>query len=86
MKKKILIGSLVLASVATLSSFNESNADDTARRPMFGSEITGYGQCYYTGEVQADGTKVTAMQVETTTYVFWVGFPSTSTVYNQCTP
>ncbi|WP_316795512.1 hypothetical protein [Pedobacter agri] len=86
MKKKFVIAALAFSSIATLSSFNESSEGSSEKRPMFGSEVTGHGPCYYTGEVQADGTGVTAMEVETTTYVFWIGFPSTSTVYNQCKP
>lgn len=86
MKKKFLTGSLALLMLATLSSFDEGSEDDASRRPMFGSQVTWHSDCYYTGEIQADGTPVTAMDVETTTYVFWIGFPKTETVYNECKP
>ena len=44
MKKKFLISALGLASVFTLSSFDEQSESTTSRR-FWGSEITGYGSC-----------------------------------------
>jgi len=74
MKKKLLIGTFALASVFAMSSFGGD--EETDRRPMFGSEITGWGPCHPTGEIMADGTPVLMQEVQVTTYVFWIGFHS----------
>jgi hypothetical protein len=80
MKKKLLIGALGLASVFTMSSFQgDSSSEMAARRPMFGSQETGWGPCEPTGEIQADGTPVLMQEVQVTTYIFWVGFPHIET-------
>jgi len=73
MKKKFLIGALGLASVFTLSSFDDGIDESTTSRRFWGSEITGYGPCNPTGEIQADGTPVCGCEVQVTYYVLWVG-------------
>lgn len=78
MKKKLLVGAFMFASVFVL---NSGTAEDgsTDRRPMFGSQVTGWGPCQPTGEIQADGTPVLMQEVEVTTYVMWIGFPHIET-------
>lgn len=85
MKRKFLIGMLSLASVFTLSSFEgEENAGSTDRR-FWGSQITGYGPCNPTGEIQADGTPVCGCEVQVTYYVLWVGVSTETQVqYTGC--
>lgn len=84
MKKKLFIGTLAFASLFTMYSFDEYETQ--SRRPMFGSEVTGWGPCRFTGEIQADGTPVTVREIQVTTYIFWIGFKSIESEYNQCTP
>lgn len=84
MKKKLIIGALALTSTFALYSFDDGNQSQTDGRPMFGSDITAWSPCYYTGTIYADGTRETAQDVRTTTYVFWIGFQSYETIYNDC--
>ncbi|GAA4156187.1 hypothetical protein GCM10022217_14970 [Chryseobacterium ginsenosidimutans] len=85
MKKKFLIGALGLASVFTLSSFDDGNTESTTSRRFWGSEITGYGGCSPTGLIQADGTAQCGCEVTVTHYVFWIGISeSTEIRYTSC--
>lgn len=72
MKKKFLIGALSLASVFAMVSATDEYSEN-GRRPMFGSEITGYGPCTPTGQTNANHLAECSCEVEVTTYVFWIG-------------
>jgi hypothetical protein len=85
MKKKFLVGMLGLASIFALSSFDDAQSDESTSRKFWGSEITGYGPCSPTGEIQADGTPVCGCEVQVTYHVFWVGVSThTETMYTSC--
>ncbi|MCY1661256.1 hypothetical protein [Chryseobacterium sp. SL1] len=86
MKKKLIIGALALTSILAFAQKKGGSSSSETDRKFFGSEITGWGQCHYTGVIQADGTPETVMEVEITTYVFWIGFSHTEPRYNVCTP
>ncbi len=84
MKKKILISVLGLLSLLILVSATDRNSTDTERRPMFGSQITGYSDCHNTGIVQADGTPQCSCIQHYTTYVFWIGFDGEREWFGTC--
>lgn len=87
MKKKLFIGAFALASIFALSSGSiegDESGNETERRPMFGTVITGYTDCQNTGVIQADGTPQCSCIQHSTTYVFWIGFPSEEPWYGTC--
>lgn len=81
MKKKLIIGALALTSILAFAQETGDSSSETERRPMFGSETTGWGPCNPTGEIMADGTPVLIRDIEVTTYVFWIGFSHIETEY-----
>lgn len=79
MKKKLLIGALGLASVFTMSSFEEEQTQEQGRR-FFGSEVTGIQSCVPNGHF-VDGSPRFKKTYIVQYYVFWIGVSeSTSTV------